>query len=104
LIDKRIFLLLLYYPYPIEDERKCWEVMVDCWFCCVLLLGEYMREYMEERIHRIAERMSWKEFPIATKTGRNWGPLGGHTLSALVPSLGVIFSHLPTFFGLITQV
>jgi hypothetical protein len=63
-----------------------------------------MREYMEERIHRIRERNELGKFVFARKTGRNWGPLGGHTLSALVPSLGVIFSQLPKFFGLITQV
>jgi hypothetical protein len=63
-----------------------------------------MREYMEERIHRKVERMRWKEFFIARKTGRIWDPLRGHTLSALVPFPRVIFSQLPTFFGLITQV
>jgi hypothetical protein len=68
-------------------------------------LDKYMREYnMEERIHRILERNELGKFVFARKTGRNWGPLGGHTLSALAPSLGVIFSLFLPFFGLITQV
>jgi hypothetical protein len=74
------------------------------WLVLCVLLEENMREYMEERTHRIVERKSWREFPLARKTGRNWGPLGGHTLSALVPFTLVIFSQLSSFFGLITQV
>jgi hypothetical protein len=63
-----------------------------------------MRECMKERIHRIVERMKWERIPHCRETGRNWGLLGGHTLSALVPFLLVIFSQFPKFFGLITQV
>jgi hypothetical protein len=63
-----------------------------------------MREYMEERVRKLLREWVGKNLPIVRKTGRNWGPLGGHTLSALVPSLVVIFSQFPSFFGLITQV
>jgi hypothetical protein len=76
-----------------------WKVTGVCcwWLVSFLLAGKYMREHMEKRIHRIAERMSGIGFPIVRKTGRNWGPVGGHTLSALVRSFGVIFSQFPQF-------
>jgi hypothetical protein len=61
-----------------------------------------MSEWTKERKQTVVERLSRKS-PIVRKKRRNWGPLGGHTLSASVPFLGVIFSLFPSFFGLRKQ-
>jgi hypothetical protein len=48
------------------------ESVVGGCISCVLL-GEYIREYMKERIDRNVERMSWKKILFCTE---NWEELG----------------------------
>jgi hypothetical protein len=104
-----IFLLLKrisFFPSSFRFGKRWWPLWAGGLVFCVLL-GNYMREYMYERIHRIVERMSWRAFLIARKTGRNWAlwedthylpstpPLGLFTLDSLLSSVFTQYYKVP---------